>query len=255
MNGFGALLLKEWRETVRTGKIVWLPAVFLLLGLAQPIAMKLMPEILSSAGNLPEGTIIRIPVPMPEEVMAQTLGQFGTVGLLAICLAYMGTISSERRNGTSAWILVKPVSPYAYVASKWLVHAAMVFFSFALGYGGAWYYTAALFGDPGAGGTIASGLLYGGWLLFVGTLTITASAWLQSPAAAAFSALSIGMLMQLLQGLYADRLDWLPSGLNAAASSRLAGEGAPWVAAAAVAATCAAALLGSAVRRLRGPKA
>ena len=121
MNGFSILLHKEWREAIRTAKIIWLPAVFLLLGLVQPIMAKFMPDIIASAGNLPEGTILQIPIPKPGEVLGQTLSQFGTIGLLAICLASMGMISGERRNGTAAWILVKPVSPLAYVASKWVV--------------------------------------------------------------------------------------------------------------------------------------
>ncbi|WP_256761248.1 ABC transporter permease [Cohnella sp. WQ 127256] len=255
MIGFNILLHKEWREALRSGKFIWLPAVFLLLGLAQPLTAKFMPDILASAGNLPEGTIIQIPIPKPGEVIAQTLSQFGTVGLLAICLAFMGTISAERRNGTAAWVLVKPVSLFAYVASKWVVQCFIVGFSFGLGFGGAWYYTYLLIGPPDTQAVLISAILYFCWLMFICTVTITASAWLRSPAAAAFVALGSSTVLQLLLGLFEDKLSWLPSGLNAAAMSTLTiGESPPWVGSIFVTIMFVAALMLVSVRGLRKMK-
>jgi len=255
VKGLSALLWKEWRETFRTGRAIWLPAVFLLLGLAQPLTAKFMPDILASAGNLPEGAIIDIPTPAPGEVMAQTLSQFGTVGLLAACLAYMGTISGERRTGTASWILVKPVSPLAYVASKWIVQSVVLCASFGIGYAGAWYYTAALIGDPAGGDVLFSGLLYGVWLVFVGTATLLASALFKSPAAAAFSAFGLAAAMRIAQGLFEARLGWLPAALDSGAAAAAVGVSPTgWLGAAAVAACCVAAMLGLSARRTGGAR-
>ncbi|BBI35255.1 ABC transporter permease [Cohnella abietis] len=252
MNGFRILLHKEWREAVRTAKLIWLPAVFVLLGLLQPISAKFMPEIIASAGNLPEGAIIQLPIPKPGEVLGQALGNFGLIGLLAICLAFMGTISSERRSGTAAWILVKPVSPFAYVASKWVMLIITVGLSFGLGYGGAWYYTNLLIGYPNVGDALFSALLYYCWLVFVGTIAIAASAWLRSPAAAAFVAIGSATLMQLIRGLFERDLSWLPSGLGMEAVSRLTmGDFSSWIGSALTAAASIILLMIVAVRGLR----
>lgn len=244
MNGFGILLHKEWREAVRSAKLIWLPAVFLLLGIIQPLTAKFMPDILASAGNLPEGTVIQIPVPTPGEVMAQTISQFGTMGLLAVCLAFMGTIAGEKRNGTADWILVKPVSPIAYVSSKWVMLCMIIAFSFGLGFGGAWYYTNLLIGIPNSGDVLFSALLYYVWLVFIGTVTIMSSALLGSPAAAAFVALGGAIVLQLVRGIFENKLSWLPSGLDAAAMSELTTGNSPsWLGAAIVTGICIPALL------------
>jgi len=249
MRKFGVLLVKELREALRTGKLIWLPAVFVLLGLIQPISAKFMPDIIAAAGNLPEGAVIQIPIPKPGEVLGQVLSQFGTIGVLAICLAYMGTISGEKRNGTAAWILVKPVAPLAYVASKWTALCLIVGISFALGYGAAWYYTDLLIGGANAATVIVSGFLYYAWLVFVGTITIAASAWIRSPAGAAFSAFGFAVVLQLVRGMFENRLSWLPSELNSAAITGLtAGEGTSWSAAAFVMILCILALIALAVK-------
>lgn len=39
MTHFNALLAKEWLEQRRSLKIIWLPIVFALLGLTQPLMM------------------------------------------------------------------------------------------------------------------------------------------------------------------------------------------------------------------------
>ncbi|QMV41027.1 ABC transporter permease [Cohnella cholangitidis] len=244
MSGFGILLHKEWREALRTAKLIWLPAVFLLLGLLQPLTAKFMPDILASAGNLPEGTLIQIPVPTPGEVLGQTISQFGTVGLLAVCLAFMGTIAGEKRNGTADWILVKPVSPLAYVASKWVVLCLIVAIAFGLGFGGSWYYTNLLIGVPNSGDALISAFLYYIWLVFIGTVTIMTSALLRSPAAAAFITFGGAIVLQLVHGLFDNKLSWLPSGLDAAAISKLATGSSPsWAGSAIVTGICIATLL------------
>ncbi|TVX95455.1 ABC transporter permease [Cohnella terricola] len=249
MKVYGVLLVKELREALRTGKLIWLPAVFVLLGLIQPISAKFMPDIIAAAGSLPEGAMIQIPIPKPGEVLGQTLSQFGTIGVLAICLAYMGTISGEKRNGTAAWILVKPVARLAYVASKWTALCLIVGFAFLLGYGGAWYYTNLLIGVADAATVAVSGFLYFAWLVFVGTVTIAASAWIRSPAGAAFSAFGFAIVLQIVRGLFENRLSWLPSGLNNAAIAGLAaGETPSWAVAASVTAVCVMALITIAVK-------
>lgn len=249
MRTYGVLFAKEVREALRTGKLIWLPAVFVLLGFIQPISAKFMPDIIAAAGNLPEGAVIQIPIPQPGEVLGQVLSQFGMIGMLAICLAYMGTISGEKRNGTAAWILVKPVAPLAYVASKWTALCLTVGFSFALGYGAAWYYTDLLIGSADPAMVAVSGFLYYAWLVFVGTMTIAASAWIRSPAGAAFSAFGLALVLQLARGLFENRLTWLPAELNSAAIRGLsAGESSSWTTAAFVTAIAVLALMTVAVK-------
>ncbi len=107
---FIVMVQKELLELVRSYKLLWVPLVYLLLGIMQPVSTYFMPVILEQAGSLPEGTVIEIPKPLGSEVLAQTLQQFGTLGVLVLVLVCMGTVSGERNNGTASLILVKPIS-------------------------------------------------------------------------------------------------------------------------------------------------
>jgi ABC-2 type transport system permease protein len=243
INAFLVLWKKEWTEAIRTSKIIWLPAVFVLLGIAQPITAKFMPDILKSAGNLPAGTVIEIPVAQPGEVLGQTLGQFGTLGVLAICLAFMGMLSGERRSGTAAWILVKPVSAYAYAAAKWAVSTILTLGSFGLGYAAAWYETSVLIGAPDTGKALAAGSAYAGWLALILIAVMAAGAWFNAPAAAAFVPFAAATVLQLAESFLPDRMKVLPSGLAVEAIASFKSEGLPAVSSAGLTALAAAALM------------
>ncbi len=56
MSGFGVLLQKEWRENTRNFKILWIPLVFIIFGILEPVTNHYLPEIMKSVGNMPEGT-------------------------------------------------------------------------------------------------------------------------------------------------------------------------------------------------------
>ena len=55
MNGFSVLLQKEWREHTRNFKMLWIPLVFIIFGIMEPITNHFLPEIMKSVGNMPEG--------------------------------------------------------------------------------------------------------------------------------------------------------------------------------------------------------
>jgi ABC-2 type transport system permease protein len=212
---------KEWLEMVRNYKLVWVPIVFILLGVMQPVTSYFLPEILASAGSLPEGAVIEIPLPSGAEVLSQTLQQYNTLGLLIVALSFMTAISSERSSGTAALMLVKPISRGAFVTSKWAAMAALILVSFALGYLGAWYYTILLIGPVESGLVFGSLLIYGLWLIFIGTLTLLFSALFKSGAPAAFAALGLAAALTIASSLWRDLLAWSPSLLAGRAYSLL----------------------------------
>lgn len=215
------LFRKEWLEIIRSYKIVWLPISFIVLGASQPIATYFMPDILSSAGNLPEGTMISIPTPKPFEVMAGTLQQFGVIGLLLIALSNMSALSLERSSGTAAMILVKPVSFVSFVTAKWAAILSLSMLSFLFGYSAAWYYTVALFASVSWLEVLLSALLFALWLGFVGTLALMFSSLIRSAAAAAFSALASAALLSIVSSTLPFKQVWNPGQLPSLAAESL----------------------------------
>ena len=216
---------KEWRELVRTWKIFILPIVFAILAVGQPVTYKLMPLILKSAGNMPAGTVIQIPIPRAGEVMASVFQQMTSLGVFIIALMAMGAIAGERNSGVAATVLSKPVSRSAYVLSKILAYGLLVTISLGAAVTLSAYYTNILIA-PVDWFTVWQGfLIYLPFLLFALALTILFGAFMPSPLASAGSA--IGTMIALgIVGPYLPIKDWLPSALPGQAASVLTGS--PW---------------------------
>ena len=145
MSQWLTLFQKEILEMWRNFKWIWVPITFILLGVKEPLTSYYLPQIIKSFGGLPEGAIIDIPPPTAGAVLASGLSQYSTIGVLIIVLGTMGVIAGERKSGVAAMILVKPVSYFSYVTSKWAGSLLLVWFSLFIGYLLTWYYTGQLF--------------------------------------------------------------------------------------------------------------
>lgn len=215
------LYRKEMLDMWRSGKWLWVPAVCILLTVMTPVSHYYMPQILEMAGNLPEGTIIQIPVPKPPEVMAETLSQFGTMGVLILVLASMGIVAGERASGMAAMILVKPVTPASYLTAKWAGLLTLALTGFLAGYGLAWYYTELLIGHVAVAQAAAAFGMYALWLVFILAVTLLMSTWLKGNGAVAAVTLLIAVVLSLLAGLPFRFLQWNPGRLGGHAAAVL----------------------------------
>lgn len=217
------LLRKELLELWRSYKWLWVPLVFILLGAMQPAATHYMPQLIDTFGGLPEGAIIEIPTPEPGAVIAESLGQLGTIGLLVLALAAMGTVVAERNNGTAAMLWVKPVSFAAYLGAKWAAYCLLFLVAIVLGQVAAWYYTDILIGAFAVGDVLLSALVFAVWLAFILALLIFLSVFLRSAAAVAFITLAIALVLSALTSLLGNAMDWSPAALPGYANALLAG--------------------------------
>lgn len=218
------MLRKEYIEMWRNYKWIWVTLVFVLLGLTQPIMTHFLPDIMES--QLPEGAVFEFPIPGPGQVMAESLEQFGLLGVLVLVLSGMGTVASERQSGVAGLILVRPVAWSTYVATKWVAIASLSLAAFGLGYGAAWYYTVQLIGTVDAASAFAAFGLYVLWLLFIGSLTVAFSTLLKTPGAAAAATLLTVIALTVVSGLFDRWLAWSPARLSSLASAVLSGENA-----------------------------
>ena len=215
MKQFTIFLKKECLESWRNFKWIWMPLVFILLGLTQPITTYYMPKILKSAGNLPPGAVIKIPIPSAPEVLFSTIDQqFNMIGILVIILAFMASIPSEKKNGSAALILVKPVSFTAYIMSKWVGALLIVWISYALGMLANWYYTFQLFAWVDLKGVVKGSLVYGLWLTFVLTLVFFFGSFLKSSVINAALSLGLTIILNLATSLLTEKFLWLPTRLT-----------------------------------------
>ncbi|WP_223702077.1 ABC transporter permease [Sutcliffiella deserti] len=221
MRNFRILFQKELMESLRNGKWIWLPIAFIIIGITQPITSYYMPQILETAGNLPEGTVIEIPTPSGEEVLASTLSQYGTIGTLLFVLATMGAVSNERQSGALTLVMVRPVQPFQYIASKWASQLLIALFSLLLSFGLTWYYTNLLFTFVDLQKMLLSFVIYSLWILFVISVTIMAGTFLKSTGGIAGVSISILGILSVATGLFTKYTLWSPSHLRMHATAML----------------------------------
>ncbi|KPL57924.1 ABC transporter permease [Rossellomorea vietnamensis] len=208
------LFRKEMLEHIRNYKVIWMPIVFILFGLTEPLTAYYLPEILQSVGDLPEGTVISIPSPSSGEVLLSILSQFSTFGVLVIVLGFMGTVAGERKNRHAVLVLVKPVPYTSYIYSKWSSALLLVWVSYSLGLLAGLYYINLLFGAIDFQIFVQGYLVYGLWLTFIMTLVIFFSSLVQTPGLAAFYTIGSTMLITFLSGSLTKTLKWSPGQLT-----------------------------------------
>ncbi|EFU38514.1 hypothetical protein PVOR_29863 [Paenibacillus vortex V453] len=225
MKPFWIYYQKEMLEASRTYKWIWVPAVFLLLGIMQPVSTYYLPEILTMSGEVPPEAAALFTIPSADSVMASTLSQFSTIGLLVLVLAWMNTVAGERATGTAELVLTRTVSTLPMMGAKWAAMMTLMLVSFALGLAGAAYYTHQLIGPLEWGAVASGGLLYAVWLAWIVTLVLPLGAVLRGPAAA-FISLGTAAALSLLSGLLPSRFQWSPGRLSSMAAEWMLGAGA-----------------------------
>jgi ABC-2 type transport system permease protein len=229
-------------EAQRSYKLIWIPVVFIILGIMQPLVTFYMADILAASSNIPAGFMESYEMPGAGAVMAQALGQYGTLGILILALGTMNSLAGERSGGTAELLLAKPVSPAAVVTAKWTAHLTVLVIALGLGAAGAAYYTVQLMGPLSWSAVAAASALYGLWLLCTVSLTLLFSAWLRGPAAA-FLARFVAAGMSIVYSLLPSALAWIPAALPGMSAKMLAGDGiaaGPIVSAAALILLCVA---------------
>jgi ABC-2 type transport system permease protein len=219
------LFKKEIMESARNFKWLWMPVVFILFGVTEPLTAYYLPDILQSLGDLPEGAVIEIPTPSSAEVLMSTISQMNTLGVLVIVLAFMGIVSGERKSGAAAMILVKPVSYHAYIYSKWAAALLLIWASYILGLASTWYYINLLFENISPAAFFQSLAVYGLWLMFLLTMLLFFSSLVKASGAAAFSAIAVSIILSFLSGSLPEKMKWSPSGLSSYIPELVSGQG------------------------------
>ncbi|MDE0563026.1 ABC transporter permease [Exiguobacterium sp. B2(2022)] len=203
-----AIFKQEWRESWVNKRLIWIPIALMLLASMQPLTLYFLPDILASGGNLPDGAVIEIPTPTPEEVLISVSEQLRQIGLLVVLLSAMHTFSHERTNGTLAWLKSLQIPTSRIVVSKWGHYALLSVGSILLAQTAAAYYTVILFDAfDWLDFLISTTLLICHFVVQLSIFFLIA-AMLESGVVAVVLTLGLHFVMSLLIG-WVD-LDWMP---------------------------------------------
>lgn len=205
MSNVMTLFLKEQMEQWRSLKWIWLPVVFAILGMMQPLMMYYLPEIMGAMGGdgSEQGAAIAdlMGVVNAQQVMAGTLSsQFDQLGIIILIVALMGAIISEKNNGMLAFILTRPVEAWQYILAKWFSQALLVFISLGLGYFAAYYYVYLLYGGIQMASIFAGFGIYFVWLLFIVSAVLILGIVFRSTAVVAMIGAGGTIILELVSG-------------------------------------------------------
>ncbi len=221
------LLGKELLELRRTFRVIVLPALFVVFGLAAPALIRALPMIIK--GSEAQGLDIPLPDFGPADGIAQYLSFARQLGLIAVIVLYMGIIAGERKEGTLAMLFVKPVSRLSFVWTRWVVNGAYLGLSFLAGCGTAVLYTVLLLGRPDFSAAAAAAGLYLAYLLLAFSWTTLFSALTKNPGIAAGLSIVPLFVVPVLGALWKPLGEYGPYGAVAAGTAAVGAVGSPSV--------------------------
>mgnify|MGYP001186272157 FL=1 len=207
---FQVMFKKELLENWRNFKWIWVPIVFIILAIMDPITTYYLPRILETVGGLPEGAVFSIPMPSPAEAVGMSYAQIGSIGVLIVAVISMGTIAGEIRSGVYEMILSKPVSYANYIMSKFSAYSLIILLSLIVSMIASWYYVSLLFGDIAFSTVIVSAVFYTFYLLFILSITVVLNTLLKSPGLVAFLTIIIVIALNIITDIFSHVLTWSP---------------------------------------------
>jgi ABC-2 type transport system permease protein len=143
---FKAYFKKEFIEAIRQYKYLMLAAGVLLFALADPIMLKMLPEILKS--QLP-AELSALFVTTQKTAVQSYIKDLNQIGLLFIVFIFSGTLSDEIYNQKLVFPYSKGSRPESVVLAKFLNYALAAGLFTAIGFLVNYYYVTILFSkDP-----------------------------------------------------------------------------------------------------------
>ncbi len=121
MKSFFAFIKKEWIELLRSGKLIILVGVFILLGIMNPLISKLTPALMEMMSEALEEA--GMAVTSAESDALTSWMQFYKnmlIGFIVFICLMGGMFTREYRAGTLVIILTKGLERYKVVLAKWI---------------------------------------------------------------------------------------------------------------------------------------
>lgn len=239
----------EWLRLVRTPRALALGAVFIVLGLLEPVATRYQSQIFGHVGN---GVRISFPPVTPAAGVGSYVGELGGIGLIVVVVIAAGAFSFDAHRGLAMFLRTRVGSIWQLVTPRFAVNAAAAATAYLLGTLAAWYETQLLIGSPPVGGMLAGILCGAAYLVFAVAVTALAASMVRSTLATVGITLAVLLLLPIAGTLRAvDR--WLPTTLATAPVDLLNGthQLSHYLPTFAVAVAVSAAALAIAVLRLR----
>ena len=221
MSAFTAFTRKELREIVKTWRLWVLPGVLLFIGLTNPVITAATPYLLKSAARQP-GVIIKLPPPTAVDSYAHFTGDLSQLALLALIITGAAVVAGERRSGTAALMLTKPLTRAGFIAAKAVSGVVTLLVATALGAALCIALTVVLFDASRIGAFLTAVVVWLALAAMFTMLMLLLSAVLGRQASAAGVGIVLYVVLLILSGFPAVS-DRTPAGLLSAGGDLLGG--------------------------------
>lgn len=199
----------EWLRLFRTPRALSLGAVYLAIGLIEPVATKYASTLLEHVGN---GAVVRLPKPTPAQALSSYVSEATLIGLIVLISVAASAYGFDARPGLAAFFRTRVPGMWQLVAPRFTAYAVAGAVAYLIGTLAAWYETQLLIGPLSVGG-VAAGVLCGVvYLAFAVALAALAASLTKTTVASVGITLGILLALPLLAGVHAIS-SWVPSAL------------------------------------------
>lgn len=202
----------EWLRLIRTRRWLVLAGPFVFFGMAGPISIHYLPQLLAS--EFGEATF-KLPKPVPAQGMAEYAEQISGIGLIIVVAAAAGALCIDATPTLATFYRTRVASIRSLLVPRFLVVALAAVVSFAAGTLAAWYETTVLLGRVSAADIAVATAVGSLYLLFVVAVVAFASSVVRSTLATVGVSLSLLFLLPII-GIYPPAGRLLPSALAGA---------------------------------------
>jgi len=199
----------EWLRLVRTPRALALGAVFVAVGLIEPVVTRYESTLLAHVGN---GVQVSGPPPTPADGLNGYVSEVAFVGLILIVILTASAFSFDARPGLSTFLRTRVASSWQLVTPRFVVCAAGAAGAYLLGTVAAWIQIRSLLGSLPAAGLLGGMLCGVAYLTFAVAVTALAASVGRGTLATAGIAFGVLLALPILGTIHAIG-NWLPSAL------------------------------------------
>ena len=221
MKNLVLLITKEWKESKKEYKILWIPIVLILAAIMQPLTMQILPKVVEN-----NDTFVVNPnyiTPSGNEVFSGNFGHLNQFAIFTIAVTTMGSIISEKKSGVLELLFSKPVTSLQYLLSKYIFYNILIIVSLFIGLFVGLYYTEVYYSSVSVSLFLKASLFYAIWLWFIVSLGVMGSAIFRNQIQAVLVIFTIPVLCLILNNFKGTFLEILnPGSLSKNAVSLMA---------------------------------
>lgn len=139
MSSYMAFTKKEFTECFRSGKMVIMFIVYLLIGIMNPVLAKVTPDILKSFAS--KGMEIKVAPPTALDAWTQYYKNVPQFGLIVLVIIFSGLLANELTKGTLINMLTKGLNRSVVILSKMTMAVIIWTVCYAVAFGVSYGYT------------------------------------------------------------------------------------------------------------------